>query len=290
MAVVRWKPLILRKTLKRFQNFSVNCAPKPTPTYHKRPLPSPLVALSSSEGKILFKEALQLGGMESFFALSEQFITQSDPAYCSLSSLAMVLNALNYDPKRVWKGSWRWVSEEMLQCESSKLCCHSIEKVKSNGMDFNEFESLARCHGVSIESQRVTDEWATSHSNLQLFRDLINEVSSSDKAESFLVANFSRKSLGQTGGGHFSPIGGSHPGKDLVLIMDVARFKYPPFWVSIPSLWKAMQEKDKDTGLSRGYFRISINNQSGCEVAGIARVTASMDQSTAALTAEATRT
>jgi hypothetical protein len=31
--------------------------------------------------------------------------------------------------------------------------------------------------------------------------------------------------LGQTGTGHFSPIGGFHESKDLVLIMDVARFK-----------------------------------------------------------------
>jgi hypothetical protein len=34
----------------------------------------------------------------------------------------MVLNALNFDPKRVWKGAWRWVSEETLQCDSVKAC------------------------------------------------------------------------------------------------------------------------------------------------------------------------
>ena len=146
--------------------------------------------------------------MESYFALSEQFITQSEPAYCSLSSLAMVLNALNYDIGRVWKGSWRWVSEEMLQCETTNdkshlNCCHSIEKVKSNGMDFNEFESLARCHEVNITSQRVTKEYGLSQTNYNNFKILLNNVSSSDKSESFLVVNFSRKALGQTGDGHF---------------------------------------------------------------------------------------
>jgi hypothetical protein len=30
------------------------------------------------------------------------------------------------------------------------------------------------------------------------------------------------------GDGHFSPVGGYHAGKDLVLILDTARFKYPP--------------------------------------------------------------
>ncbi len=40
-----------------------------------------------------------------------------------------------------------------------------------------------------------------------------------------LLAGYSRRALGQTGDGHFSPIGGYHRGKDLVLLMDVARFK-----------------------------------------------------------------
>jgi glutathione gamma-glutamylcysteinyltransferase len=45
--------------------------------------------------------------------------------------------------------------------------------------------------------------------------------------------SYSRKVLGQTGDGHFSPVGGYHPGKDLALIMDTARFKYPPHWVPL---------------------------------------------------------
>ena len=105
-------------------------------SFHKRVLPSNLIALSSKEGKALFTEALHLGGMESFFPLSEQFITQSEPSYCAISSLAMVLNALNYDPKKIWKGSWRWVSEEMLQCETKTICGHSLETVRQVGMNF----------------------------------------------------------------------------------------------------------------------------------------------------------
>ena len=105
-------------------------------SFHKRILPSCLVSLSSPDGKKIFREALDVGGMESFFPLSEQFVTQSEPSYCAISSLAMVLNALNYDPKRIWKGSWRWVSEEMLACESEKLCGHTLDRVKSHGMNF----------------------------------------------------------------------------------------------------------------------------------------------------------
>lgn len=57
----------------------------------------------------------------------------------------------------------------------------------------------------------------------------------------------------QTGDGHFSPIGGYHAARDLVLILDVARFKYPPHWVPLPLLWQSMQQTDRVTGESRGY-------------------------------------
>lgn len=245
-------------------------------TYHQRPLPSTLISFSSVEGKELFREALLDGGMESFFPLSEQFITQSEPSFCAISSLAMVLNALKYDPKKVWKGPWRWYSEETLYCEATKSCQHDIDFIKQNGMDFSEFESLGRCHDILLQSFRVVDlSLSTSstsmdspsnsqnvHSmeDLSKFREAIVNISYSSSAEMFIIVNFSRKYLGQTGDGHFSPIGGYHRRKDLVLIMDVARFKYPPFWVPLADLWNSMSLIDKKTGATRGYFILSSKN------------------------------
>lgn len=230
-----------------------------TKSFHKRPLPANLIALSSSDGKRLFREALTLGGMECFFPLAEQFVTQSEPSYCSLSSLAMVLNALNYDPKKIWKGAWRWVSEEMLHCETEAICGHSLEKVQKFGLNFSEFESLARCHGVNIVSKRVCHFRSEScgETGFREFSNLVEKISSTDQAKSFIVTNFSRKYLGQTGDGHFSPIGGFHKKSGLVLVLDVARFKYPPYWVKLEDLWDSMAVVDKATGLTRGYFVIS---------------------------------
>jgi len=227
-------------------------------TFHKRVLPGNLVALSSQQGRELFREALALGGMESYFPLAEQFVTQSDPSFCSLSSLAMVLNALNFDPKRVWKGAWRWVSEETLQC-ALKACSNSAENIQKSGMGFNQFEALARCQGVRISSHRVGDSEREAQcvQGLQKFQAMVETVSQDRTAGSFLVANFSRKCLHQTGDGHFSPIGGYHREKGLVLLMDVARFKYPPYWLPIADLWEAMAERDAQTAQPRGYFLVS---------------------------------
>ena len=43
-----------------------------------------------------------------------------------------------------------------------------------------------------------------------------------------VIVGYDRRALGQTGEGHFSPIGGYDPASDLALVLDVARFKYPP--------------------------------------------------------------
>ena len=65
--------------------------------------------------------------MENYFHLSEQFLTQSEPAYCGPASLLMVLNALNIDPMSHWKGIWRWFNEEALSCSSSLQLARGID-------------------------------------------------------------------------------------------------------------------------------------------------------------------
>jgi glutathione gamma-glutamylcysteinyltransferase len=69
-----------------------------------------------------------------------------------------------------------------------------------------------------------------------------------------LIVSYCRSRLEQTGGGHFSPIGGYHAGKDLALVLDVARFKYPPYWVKLDTLLSAMQVPDPATQRSRGWL------------------------------------
>ena len=73
------------------------------------------------------------------------------------------------------------------------------------------------------------------------------------REDAFIVCSYSRRLLSQTGDGHFSPSGGYHPVRDLVLILDTARFKYPPHWVPLQTLWEAMLAIDKETGLNRGF-------------------------------------
>ena len=71
------------------------------------------------------------------------------------------------------------------------------------------------------------------------------------------VCNYSRKALGQTGDGHFSPIAAWDSATKSVLIMDVARFKYPPHWVPVSLLYEAMLKHDAATSRPRGWLLVS---------------------------------
>mmetsp|Transcript_28521 Transcript_28521/g.41452 ORF Transcript_28521/g.41452 Transcript_28521/m.41452 type:complete len:101 (+) Transcript_28521:70-372(+) len=94
-------------------------------SFYRRQLPSSCVALSSTEGQLLFKSAFLNNGLKSFFLLIEQLSTQSEPAYCGITTLVIILNALSVDPGREWKGPWRWYEESMLNC------CVDLEEVSS---------------------------------------------------------------------------------------------------------------------------------------------------------------
>ena len=211
------------------------------PTLYRRPLPADAVEFSSTAGRQLFAEALASGGLDRYFRLAEQFHTQAEPEFCGLGSLVVALNALGIDPGRLWKGPWRWFSEELLDC------CVSHEEVRRRGLDLDEVACLARCNGATAELLRAET------SDIAAWRASLAAAAHGDGV---LIAAYDRAALDQTGSGHFSPIGGYYAANDMVLVLDVARFKYPPHWISAERLWRAMQPIDSTTGRSRGWIAL----------------------------------
>ena len=215
-------------------------------SFHMRALTPPSIAFSSSEGRGLFEQSLREGFLEVYFILAEKFTTQSDPAFCGLGSLSMALNALFIDPKRIWKGNWRWFDDSMLDC------CVSLEDIRSNGITLPSLICLAKCNGANAHLTYAPE------STIDEFRNVVMRVCSKTTEDlTILLVSYSRKGLNQTGDGHFSPVGGYCRESDMVLIMDVARFKYPPHWVPVSDLFEAMKPIDKTTGKSRGYILLS---------------------------------
>jgi len=74
-----------------------------------------------------------------------------DPAYCGLTTLVLVLNALAMDPNVRWRGGWRFYGDESMLLER---CCLEEERVARVGVTLEQFCGLARCQGVRVVRKR----------------------------------------------------------------------------------------------------------------------------------------
>jgi len=214
-----------------------------TTSYYRRPLPEALVAFASPQGRTLLAESIAAGDAGAFFPLVANLHTQTEPAWCGFGTLVTVLNALEIDPGRVWKGPWRFFGEELL------ICCKALEVAAAEGLTLAEVGCLAQCNGGLVTLQHAVDP------GLPAFRQALWDAVRAP-AGPFIVANYDRRVLNQTGTGHFSPLAAWHAASDHVLVLDVAQFKYPPHWVPVDQLWRAMCSHDADTQAPRGYLVI----------------------------------
>lgn len=153
-----------------------------------------------------------------------------------------MLNALSVDPKRRWKGSWRYYTEEFLDC------CMPLEVVERDGINFDDLACLAQCNGLKVGKMHG------SAVSLAAFREHVCRLTQTNKE--LLAMCYSRKLLGQTGDGHWSPIGAFDAKSDMVLILDQARFKYGAHWAPIDLVHQAINTVDSN-GIRRGYLVLS---------------------------------
>ena len=74
----------------------------------------------------------------------------------------------------------------------------------------------------------------------------------------FVIVNYLRKALGEQTGGHISPLAAYDAKADRFLILDVARYKYPPVWVKTTDIFDAMNTPDAQNGdKTRGFVLVT---------------------------------
>ncbi|MFZ9947971.1 MAG: phytochelatin synthase family protein [Vulcanococcus sp.] len=178
-------------------------------------------------------------------ALAESFLTQANLAYCGVASSVMVLNSLSVPaPAASGYGRYRFWTQDNLFSSDDTRAVLPPEQVARRGMTLQQLQALLVSVGARAQ--------AIHGSSLDLaeFRTLViaNQTNPDDR----LLVNYLRSSMGQEGGGHISPVAAYHAPSDQVLILDVARYRYPSVWVPLPDLWRAMRTTDGDSGLSRG--------------------------------------
>jgi Phytochelatin synthase len=207
------------------------------------PLPTGLTDFSSHDGEQFLLESKAL---EAYFPLSIHLVTQKTQAYCGVASMVMVLNALNVPaPSTPDFQPYRTFTQDNVLDESTDAVLPR-EVLARQGMTLDQLGALLVLHPVAADVHHAAD------GGLDAFRAAASAALETN--DHFVIVNYQRKILGQLTGGHISPLAAYDEKTDRFLILDVARYKYPPVWVKASDLFDAMNTTDPSNGgKTRGF-------------------------------------
>jgi hypothetical protein len=210
-------------------------------------LPDNLVGFTSHDGESYFAES---DAREAYFPLASNFLTQKTQAYCGVASIVMVLNALNipappvpeYEPYRTF------TQDNLLTPQTDAILPREV--LARQGMTLDQIGGIILTQPVKVEVHHAAE------SSVGEFRNLASSYLG--EPGHFVLINYLRRAIGQESGGHISPLGAYDSKTDRFLILDVARYKYPPVWVKTSDIFDAMNTKDADNAnKTRGFVLVT---------------------------------
>ncbi len=184
-----------------------------------------------------------------YYQVAPYVDTQENMGFCGPASIAAILNSLSSLPRPV---AGRYAPYQYFT--QADLFDADTSRVKT-------YEAVAQSGLTLSEASRFLDELNVSNRlyygadlSVDTFRSLLLGALSNPHAR--VIVDFDRHVLHQSGHGHYSPLVAYDSESDSVLILDVAKFKYPPFWVTVTDLLEAIQTIDPDSLKSRGVILV----------------------------------
>lgn len=221
-------------------------APAAAAATQSLPIPNGLFALSHPVGQ---QRLLQSDYRAAYWPLATYFETQRNEAYCSVASSVMALNALGVPrPATSLYPDFPFFTQQDFFAGVDKRTADP-ELVAHEGMTLDQLGAVLAQHAVRVE--KVPADTLDATKLRELLKQHLRE------ANRFVLFNFNRRFIGESGSGHWSPLAAYHAPSDSVLLMDVARYKYPPVWVPVADLLRAAQDHDSVSGKARGLLVIS---------------------------------
>jgi hypothetical protein len=210
-------------------------------------LPENLTGFDTDAGEAYLVES---DAREAYFPLASNFLTQKTQSFCGVASIVMVLNSLGVSAPEVAEYKpYRTFTQDNVLDESTDAVLPRATLAEM-GMTLDQIGGILAAKGVMATVHHATD------SSLDEFRKLARAALG--QKGRFVIVNYLRKAMGQEKGGHISPLAAYDSKSDRFLILDVARYKYPPVWVSVSDLFAAMNTTDSDNNnKTRGFVVVT---------------------------------
>jgi hypothetical protein len=205
-----------------------------------------LIYLTDAQGTALFADAEIT---TPYFKLASYLESEHILTFCGPATIAAVMNSLDVKrpvPAELYPYAL-FTQDDIFTPENQAV--KSYPQVEHDGLVLTQLAQFFSNLGVTAEP-RHADEF-----DVDGLRETIKTVLADPTKR--LVVNYSRKPLGQNGDGHISPVAAYDAETDRVLVLDVARYKYPPVWMTVKDLYGAMATIDTGSNAMRGIVVVS---------------------------------
>jgi hypothetical protein len=156
-------------------------------------------------------------------ALVKAFEPQTYLSFCGPASIATVLRAIG-----VKDADQR----------------HIFSSVGRKAQTFYGGVNLAQLSRLATEAGLLNKPVRADELSIEQFKQVI--VESLTANNHYVLVNYHRPVLGQSGGGHISPIASYDAKTDAFLILDEAGYRYPFTWIPADQLYRATKTLDGD--------------------------------------------
>lgn len=190
-----------------------------------------------------------------YVSLMATFTMQERQTLCSVATGVSILNALPIKRPVDPKFSPYPYFTQTNYFDDRVNAIITRERTLKIGQTLDESAMVMATHGASTRAYHAAD------SSLDEFRRIAK--TNMDQRNDFVAVNYRRNYVGQPPGAHFSPLAAYDEKTDSFLILDVARYKFPPVWVSAADLFAAMNTLDTDSGLTRGFLVVAAPAANG---------------------------
>ena len=201
-----------------------------------------------------------------YFLISSGLDAQINQAYCGAASVVAVVNSLRFMPVDsngnhggfnlpvdAEYAPYRYATQKDIfgQCAKDNVISNigggaGVDGILTPpyGLTMTQVTELLKCqlHSNTTNWKIETNYVDSTHQTVGKLRfDLKNTLANSNAR---ILVNYVRSEVGQLGDAHWSPIGSYSEKDDAFLILDVAKYKYPPAWVPTERLFDAMATED----------------------------------------------
>lgn len=186
-----------------------------------------------------------------FYEYQQGWDAQINQAFCGVASSMAAMNSLRGQltslPQDPVYEPFPWATQSILiRNECVKDTLYDIDEMEGQffGIGLDMAVQLLNCHlpeeGFEATGHHADPSITNATTMRTVFRAALKDPSTR------LLINYDRGGItqGDMGHGHFSPIAAYSYKTDSFLIMDVAKYKYPPVWVPSSKLWGGISTMD----------------------------------------------